>query len=271
MKPFDPDINWYYNKGKEATRLDTACKLEAVRTRHIIANRLPGRPVSILDIGGGAGAYSFWLADMGHEVHLLDPIELHIEQARKAEKKSAIDLAGIHHGHAEELPFDDDRFDIAIALGPLYHIVERERRIEALRESIRILRTGGILFAAGISRYGAVIDGFFRDYVSQPHYAEMMHKTLADGQHRNPNRQDGLFTTAYFHMVEELRNELEEAGFVNVEMLAIEGPWTCIPDFDKKWKDESFRLLLLETLEQMESDPSVTGLGGHIMAVGVAP
>ena len=33
-----------------------------------------------------------------------------------------------------------------------------------------------------------------------------------------------LFTTAYFHKPEELRQEIAEAGFDNINVKAIEGP-----------------------------------------------
>ncbi|MEV0698474.1 class I SAM-dependent methyltransferase [Saccharopolyspora sp. NPDC050389] len=37
-------------------------------------------------------------------------------------------------GDARDLPFDDDGADAVLLLGPLYHLVEREDRVLALRE-----------------------------------------------------------------------------------------------------------------------------------------
>ena len=97
---------------------------------------------------------------------------------------------------------------------------------------------------------------------------QMMLKAMRNGQHRNPNRQGGLFTKAYFHTPAELQDELHAAGFADIELLTIEGPWYCIPDFEEKWKDEQYRSILLETIKHMESDPSTIGFGGHIMGIG---
>ena len=114
-----------------------------------------------------------------------------------------------------------------------------------------------------------MIDAFFRGYASDPQYASMMQQSIQDGQHRNPNRQKGLFTTAYFHTPAEFQEELEQANFSNTELLSIEGPWSCIPDLEEKWVDPNYRSLLLETMEFMESDPSTIGFGGHIMGIGL--
>ena len=117
MSHIDPEISWYYGKGREANRLINASNLEAVRTRQILSKRLPGDKLSIVDIGGGAGAYAFWLTSLDHEVHLLDPIALHLEQAKKEAERTNQKLAGYHLAGAEELPFDDKMFDAVLFFG----------------------------------------------------------------------------------------------------------------------------------------------------------
>ncbi|HYP39611.1 MAG TPA: class I SAM-dependent methyltransferase, partial [Chloroflexia bacterium] len=75
----------YYEQGKESTRLTSGSSmLEAARTREILSRYLPHVPATILDVGGGAGPYALWLARQGYQVHLLDPVPLHIDQARQA-------------------------------------------------------------------------------------------------------------------------------------------------------------------------------------------
>ena len=263
----DADINWYYERGRESDRLTNACQLEAARTRQIIEERLPKRNCSIVDIGGAAGAYAFWLANQGHNVHLVDPIKLHIEQAKTESKISEIPLAEVALAEAQCLPFDDQTFDAALLLGPLYHLVTRKSRILALKEAFRVLKDGGTLFAAVISRYGSVMDGFFKNFIVDPEFVQIMKRDIKDGQHRNPRRIPGYFTSAYFHRPEELEAELKDAGFSDCQLLVIESILSYIPDFTKNWKNQSFRSLLLDTLKEMESDRTILGLGGHIMGV----
>lgn len=262
----DPDVVWYYKRGREATRLARNCRLEEARTRHILARRLPKAPQTIVDVGGGAGAYAFWLTSLGYRVHLVEPVALHLEQADTTARQTGVSLGGLRQADARNLPFD-----AALLLGPLYHLTDRSERIAALREAHRVLRPGGMVFAAAIGRYSMAVDGFFRDLISDPSFVETMRRSTRGGQHRNPGRTSGLFTTSYFHRAEELQEEVAASGFTGIELLAIEGAWPCIPDFERKWQDARFRALLMETIEQMESDLSVVGLGGHIMAVGRRP
>jgi ubiquinone/menaquinone biosynthesis C-methylase UbiE len=268
MSDIDPEIAWYYRKGREAERLAEHNQLEEARTRRIIETRLPGDALSIADVGGGPGPYSIWLAQQGHTVHLVDPIELHLQQAADAATAAGVQLAGVHHAHAQQLPFDDGQFDAMLFMGPLYHLQNRDDRVAALREALRVLRPGGLLFAAVISRYGSLVDGFFKNYVADAQFTKVMMQVIDDGKHSNPRRKDGLFTTAYFHRPEELEAELTDAGFADIELLMIEGIWSYLPDFNTRWQDEGFRDMLMAAIEKIEADRSVIGLGGHMMGVG---
>jgi hypothetical protein len=136
-----------------------------------------------------------------------------------------------------------------------------------LEEARRVLRPGGLLFAAAISRYAATVDGFFAGHVVNEEFARLMTRAIATGVWRNENRVDGLFTTAYFHRPDELAGELIEAGFAIPEILAVEGPWGWIPGLVEKREDERYRGLLLETLARLESDHTVLGFGGHLMGI----
>ena len=58
--------------------------LEFARTTRLREQFLRPAPLDILDVGGGPGAYPAWLADRGDGVHVVDPVPLHVEQARVA-------------------------------------------------------------------------------------------------------------------------------------------------------------------------------------------
>ena len=45
---------------------------------------LPPPPAQLLDVGGGPGTYAAPLAGRGYRVQLVDPVRLHVEQARQA-------------------------------------------------------------------------------------------------------------------------------------------------------------------------------------------
>ena len=82
------DMGAYYDRGTEQGRLADWGRLEFLRTRELLARFLPAPPATVLDVGGAAGAYALPLAAEGYEVHLLDPVALHVEQARAASAAS---------------------------------------------------------------------------------------------------------------------------------------------------------------------------------------
>ena len=49
--------------------------------------------------------------------------------------------------------FRDESFDVVLCLGPLYHIGELTQRKKCISECLRVLRRGGILAAAYISKF----------------------------------------------------------------------------------------------------------------------
>jgi hypothetical protein len=83
MSPIESEIEKYYRKGMESGRLTGVLgELERLRTQAILARNLPPPPKTILDVGGAAGVHAFPLAKLGYQVHLIDPVELHLQQAR---------------------------------------------------------------------------------------------------------------------------------------------------------------------------------------------
>ena len=78
-----PEIRGYYEEAPEAERLRTGpFQLEFERTKELLAERLPKPPVTVLDVGGGPGTYALWLAELGYEVHLIDPVHRLVAQAQ---------------------------------------------------------------------------------------------------------------------------------------------------------------------------------------------
>jgi 2-polyprenyl-3-methyl-5-hydroxy-6-metoxy-1,4-benzoquinol methylase len=92
----DEEIQRYYELGQEQNRLlAQGGDLERVRTQDILSRYLPSPPAVICDVGGAAGIYAFPLSERGFRVHLIDPIALHIMQARTHAAKSEISLESI--------------------------------------------------------------------------------------------------------------------------------------------------------------------------------
>ena len=260
----------HYAETQEAERLAVGVgELERVRTQDILQRHLPAAPARILDVGGAAGVHALWLAQHGHEVHLSDPVAKHVEQAAEASWAQAqFPIASCTVGDARNIEQGDASANGVLLLGPLYHLTERAERLMALREGHRVLRAGGRVFAAAISRFASLMDGLSRDLVADPRFVEIVRQDLKDGQHRNPTDNPQYFTTTFFHHPDELQREIEEAGFSFEKVIAVEGPVWVMGNFAKHWEDRGKRALLLEFLRTVEEERALLGATAHMIGVG---
>jgi ubiquinone/menaquinone biosynthesis C-methylase UbiE len=267
----DAEILDHYEEGLERERLlrGGAGRLEYLRTRELLARYLPPPPTRVLDVGGGAGVYALPLAREGYWVHLIDPVGLHVDQAREASTlQRDAPLASAEVGDARRLAWDDDSVEAVLLLGPLYHLTSRDDRLQALREAYRIVRPGGVLAAAAISRFASTYDGLLRGFLEDPGFEEIVERDVREGQHRNPTGRPEWFTTAYLHLPEEVPDEVAEAGFEVEALVGIEGPAWTLPDLDHWLEDSARRSRLLEAIRRVEKEPSLLGATAHILVVG---
>ncbi len=152
----------HYDLVNEAERLSAGIgELERLRTQDVLAQHLAKAPARILDVGGAAGVHALWLAKQGYEVHLSDPVPKHVEEAKEASRAQArFPIASCTVGDARKIEQKDSSADGVLLLGPLYHLTERADRLKALREAHRVMRSGGRVFVAAISRFASFMDGF---------------------------------------------------------------------------------------------------------------
>jgi ubiquinone/menaquinone biosynthesis C-methylase UbiE len=269
MSLIPKDIEDHYLQTKEWERLSSERgNLERLRTQAILARDLPPSPATIFDVGGAAGVYAFPLAKQGYAVHLIDPVELHLKQARSQAIASGTSLASITQGDARHLDVPSGTADAVLLLGPLYHLTESADRLQALREALRILKSPGVVFAAAVCRFASLIDGLSSGFFRDSEFRKIIAGDLASGQHRNPTNQPAYFTTAYFHRPEDLAAELRDAGFRDVRVVAVEGPAWSTPFFRETWENPLQRKSLMEFLSQIEAEPSIVGASAHLIAVG---
>ena len=270
--PLDSAIAEYYQQWPEERRLeDGPFLLEAIRTRELIERYSPKAPATVLDIGGAAGAYSFWLAEAGHSVHLLDAAPRLIAEADRRNATSLHPLVSCQVGDARSLSFADSIADIVLLLGPLYHLTAALDRLQALHEAARVLKPGGWLFASAISRCASTLDGLARPLFRDPQFASMAERDLRDGQHRNVSGRIDYFTTAYFHRPEDLHSEIVTAGLEPIGVFGIEGPGWLLPDVAERLANPDKREDLLRAARMLESESSIQGASAHLMGVARKP
>ena len=271
MHKLSDEILSFYRQTQESKRLtnDVRGQIEFARTQEIITRYLPAPPAVVLDIGGGSGPYSCWLAKAGYEVHLVDPVDLHIEQAKEASNQQPEHpIASISLGDARALRFSPASADAVLLLGPLYHLIDKSERLLALSEAYRVLRNGGVMVAAGISRFASMLDSFFEGRFTDPAHRDIVQNDLETGYHRNPTEDLKYFTDAYLHRPEELSSEVVEASFQHQATLAVEGPAWLFESFKNYWIDPDLRSVVLDLIRKVEAEPSILGMSAHILAIG---
>jgi SAM-dependent methyltransferase len=189
----------------------------------------------------------------------------HVEAASRLEGARGRVTAEV--GDARDLPVDDGTFDAVLLFGPLYHLTLRDDRLLAWAEAQRVVRRGGFIFAAAISRFASLFDGLARGFLFDPAFRQIVERDLREGQHRNPTDTPHWFTTAYFHHPDELREEAEAAGAAVVELVGVEGLAGWLPQLADQWSNPEGREAILQSARSVESEPSLLGLSAHLIAV----
>lgn len=153
-------IRKHYNTDplKEWDRLQKRTPYEKYITTQMMDRYIrPGD--TILDIGGGPGQYSVYFAKQGHAMTLLDLSDGNVRFAKKKARQYGVKITALQGNALDLSHFEDASFDAVFLMGPLYHLMEEESRLQAIREAKRVLKPGGYLFSSFILMFGGVIYG----------------------------------------------------------------------------------------------------------------
>ena len=105
---------------------------------------LPLLGANTLDVGCGRGEFTCFLSDCGANVSGIDPNSDRISMASAHARLAGLNV-DFYEGFAQNLPFENDEFDIVIFSNSLHH-VDIEMISKALVEAERVLSTRGLLY-----------------------------------------------------------------------------------------------------------------------------
>jgi len=252
-------VEFYENMNEDA-RFDSQTK-EFTRSKDIISRYLFTDNMEIADIGGGTGPYSFWLAEKGHRVHLLDLTKKHIDIAKQKSEQNNISLASYTCADARDLPYANKSMDLVLLMGALYHLQSHESRAKCLTEAHRVLKNGGYLISTVISRY-TVLVATLKWNIFHRYDVDTIERFIKTGM------SDGFsFPHSYFHTPSEITSELTNAGFEDIKLVAVEGLANAFGDYSLP-TDEKEAKRLLKCIELTESIPELMGVTRNLIAVG---
>ena len=254
-----PDIDRFYTSGfDEVDRLhvDAAGRLERVRSQELLLRHLPHAPARVLDVGGGPGVYAAWLASLGYEVTLVEPVDRHREQA------SEHGTFAVEAGDSRALSAPDASMDVVLLMGPLYHLMDPADRARSLAEARRVARPGGLIAAAFISRHAPIIDVAAKLRINDDEVFGRLRRLRREGRNE-PGRG---FTAAYFHTVEEIRADFAAGGLAEPAVYGIEGPLLGLAASGLAEDRPEFFEAALRAARLVEDDPAMLAANAHLLA-----
>ena len=160
-------IEEYYNKFNEEKRLNSRHgQIEYRITMKYIHDYLNVRmqelkvtnreDIKILDIGAGTGRYSVALCEEGYDVTAVELVKHNLGILKQ--KNSNVHAMQGNALHLKKL--EDNTYDLTLLFGPMYHLMTKEEKIQALSEAKRVTKPGGIILVAYVmNEYAVVVYG----------------------------------------------------------------------------------------------------------------
>jgi len=259
------DIELFYNKASEETRLNKGMGVfEFERIKSLVEKYVPSPSSKIIDVGGGTGKYSEWLAKKGHEVYLIEPVLKHIQiakdRASKLKNKYFVSL-----GEARNLDFPDNFADLVILHGPLYHLQKKEDREKAIREAKRVVKRDGIILGFSINYTASTLVGLLQGLIHKGTFFKMCKEELTTGIHNPPNDFPWLLAEAYYHKPNELKDEFVKQDLTYINTYAVEGMAWLDKDYFLSLLDMKKRKTLMELIQITENDSYLLPFSPHMM------
>jgi SAM-dependent methyltransferase len=250
----------------ELARLPQECPVELAMTERWLGRVAKAGDV-VAEIGVGGGHYTEFLARRGCRLHLVDVsarlLDAAVEKLRQAGLANA--LAGRHQASGARLEgLPSQSVDLLLLMGPLYHLRLLADRRRCVRESARILKKGGTLFAAGINRLSYLRDLLRMNFGTVSERTAFHRQYLRDGnldpEHAPPIGWAHLTTAAEFAA-------LFEAGFERLALLGVESFTTLFQKLLKGLPTAEAELWL-DLVEQTGQTPEGLGQSDHFLFIG---
>ena len=288
MTDFEKVKNYYRHfDEKNRLRNDNSGKLEFLMTMRILKKELPPVQVtenpegagaagadsvdgvSILDLGGGAGFYSFPLAKKGYKVTLADLSETLLVQANKQKEEDNVqNLISCDQVNATDLScYKDESFDVVLLFGPLYHLTEKTEREKCVSEVSRVLKKDGKVFASFIPHLSGSI-ALVQRFCWSPEQVDIntLEDCFATGKFKNLS--DKGFQEGYYSASGEIENLFSANGFEKILLRSIRGFGYEKEDVIFKFKNKNVFSKILDLIDSTAENKSIIEMCGHAMYVG---
>lgn len=212
-------------------------------------------PLKILDVGAGTGRYSVELCHLGYEVTAVEPVKRNLEVLRSKHEKIKT-----WQGNALNLSFlDENKFDVVLCFGPMYHLHTKEERLLALEQIKRVTKSGGIIFVAYILNEYAILKYCF----GENKISEVLENGGLTKDFHCVTSKDDLYS---YLRIEDINAIQKESGLKRIKMFSQEGAADFMRQTLNQMDEKTFRLFVDYTISISER-PELLGAGTHLVDV----
>lgn len=269
MTDFDK-VRGYYKDFDENNRLrnDSSGRFEFDMTMKKIEKYIPEEAI-VLDLGGATGVYTFPLAKKGHKIYLADLSEDLINQAKeKVNILNEENVISCDVVNAVDLSiYEDDKFDVVLIFGPLYHLLDEVERIKCVSEVNRVLKKNGLVFASFIPYLSgsiAIVDRYFKH--PEQVNIDNLDEVFKSGKFNNADNNG--FQEGYYPKSGEIVNLFKNNGFSMLNISSIRGFGYEKEDKIYDIKDKMMFDKVIDLIEQTSNEDSIVETCGHAIYIG---
>ena len=221
----------------------------------------------ILDIGGGPGRYTFYLAEKGCDATLFDlsPGNIKFAEEKSVELNLPVNtICGDARIADNLLDNKNNQYDHVLLMGPMYHLLEESDRITAVNSALNLLKSGGVIFVSFINLFAGMI--YFMKQAPEQIINEFEVKYLNDMLARKSYIGDA-FTKAMFTEQSEI---LPFMSRFSLEKLHLFGQESITSPCENNIMSQSKEIidLWLDLCEKLWEREDLLSWSEHLMYVG---
>ncbi|MGL6108452.1 GNAT family N-acetyltransferase [Romboutsia sp.] len=261
MNSLEVKIKKYYESYDEDSRLikDKSHSIEFITTTKYL-DRYISKGDKVLEVGAGTGKYSFYFAENGCDVTALELSEKHVEIMKNKLNDNIFNMEAVQGNALDLSRFEDEIYDSILCLGPMYHLTKEEDRTKCIKECLRVLKPGGFIAIAYISKFA--------------HFTDMVKRNKDDINDRGlqsivktgveSNDPNSCFYFSTYDDIEKLMNDNEVQKTLHI---ATDGISDMLRDSVNDFTNEEFNLWMQYHLDTCEN-PNLIGYSKHCLYIG---